>query len=116
MYIERKSPAKYRNVRQTYKGYAYHSKAEANYAMYLDSEKQAGRIKDWERQYKVELRANRILICNYYVDFRVLNNDDSYELVEVKGYSTDLYRMKRKLLEALWLPEHLDHKYTVIKV
>lgn len=106
---------KYRAVKTEYGGKKYDSKLEARYAAELDLRKKAGDIKDWERQFKIELRANGKLICNYYCDFRLLHNDDSYELVETKGYETDIYRFKRRLLEALWLPEHPDHTYTVVK-
>lgn len=98
-----------------YGGRRYHSKLEAGYAIELDLRKKAKDIADWEPQFKIELRANGKLICNYYCDFRVENNDGTYELVETKGYETDVYRFKRKLLEVLWLPEHLDHTYTVVK-
>jgi len=53
-------------------------------------------------------------ICALRVDFRIHHNDGSYELAEVKGFETDVYKLKRKLLEFIWLPEHPDHSYTVI--
>jgi hypothetical protein len=49
------------------------------------------------------------------VEFRILLNDDSYELLEVKGFGTRDYKLIRRLIETLWLPEHLDHVYTVVK-
>lgn len=42
-------------------------------------------------------------------------NDDSYELVEAKGFETPEYELLRKLIELMWLPERLDHTYTVAK-
>lgn len=115
-YIQTNRYNKYGNVKQTYNGYSYDSKAEADYAMELDLRVKAKDIQLWERQYKVSIDINDIHICNYYVDFRIFHNDKSYELIEIKGMETDLWRLKRKLLEAIWLPEHLDHTYTVIKV
>src|ERR1035437_9999650 len=100
---------KYRNIKQTYDGYNYDSKFEASYAAELDIRVRAKDIKSWERQFKIALGANGFHFCNYYCDFRVLHNDKSYELVEIKGMETDVYKLKRKLLEALWLPEPLDH-------
>lgn len=115
MYRQYNFGNKYKNVRQTYEGYSYMSKLEARYAQELDLRMKAGDIKAWDRQFKIELRVNGKLICNYYCDFRLHLNDESYELVETKGIETEVYRLKRKLLEAAWLPEHLDHTYTVVK-
>lgn len=115
MYRQYNFGNKFHNVRQTYNGYSYMSKLEARYAMELDLRKAAGDIADWERQYKIDLTVNGKHIANYYCDFRILHSDGSYELVETKGFETEIYRLKRKLLEAVWLPEHPDHVYTVVK-
>ena len=118
MYYQKNRYNKFNNVKQTYNGYSYDSRAEADYAAELDLRLQAKDIKDWERQYKVEMRypmPDGKLICTYKVDFRVHNLDGSYELVEIKGFETDTWRLKKKLLETIWLPEHLDHTYTVVK-
>lgn len=106
---------KYNAVRQTYGGYNYHSRAEADYAAELDLRLKGKDIKGWERQFKISIDYNGQHICNYYVDFRIHHNDDSYELVEVKGMETETWRLKRKLLEVVWLPDNLDHTYTVVK-
>lgn len=118
MYNQIKRYNKFNNVQQTYDGYNYDSRAEADYAMELDLRLKAKDIKDWERQYKVDIRypmPEGKLICTYKVDFRIHHNDDSFELIEVKGMETSTYRLKRKLLEVIWLPENLDHTYTVVK-
>jgi len=106
---------KYKAVKQTYNGYSYDSKFEASFAQDLDLRKKAKDITDWERQFKISLDVNGYHLCNYFCDFRIHHNDGSFELVETKGIETEVYRLKRKLLEALWLPENLDHTYTVIK-
>lgn len=88
-----------RAVKQTYKGRSYHSRAEAEYAMYLDSEMKAGRIKSWTPQKRIELCGeNGSHICNYYIDFMVERNDGVTELIEVKGFETAIWRLKWKLL------------------
>lgn len=106
---------KYKNTRQTYDGYNYQSKFEASQAQELDLRLKAKDIQSWERQFKISIDINGYHICNYFCDFRILHNDGSYELVETKGIETEAYRLKRKLLEAVWLPEHPDHIYTVVK-
>jgi hypothetical protein len=52
---------------------------------------------------------------SHRVDFRIHHHDKSYELLEAKGLETADYRERRRWLEKLWLPEHLDHTYTVVK-
>jgi len=80
----------------------YHSKKEAGYARELDLLYRAGEIKDWEGQYKLPLDVNGYHICNYIVDFKVINKDGSIELHEVKGFETEIWRLKWKLTEALY--------------
>jgi hypothetical protein len=111
---------KYGAKRTKYNGIIYDSKFEASVAMDLDMRKKAGEIVDWERQYKVEMWAydkagNPVLKKTHKVDFRVHLNDGSYELLEAKGTETADYKDRRRWLEKLWLPEHLDHTYRVVK-
>lgn len=96
------------------------SKYEASVADELYTRKQAGDIKDYDSQYKVEMWAcnhegDPVLKVDHKIDFRIHHNDGSYELLEAKGVETADYKMRRKWLEAFWLPQHPDHTYTVIK-
>lgn len=118
-YIERKI-SKFKAVRTLYGGYNYPSKLEANVAYMLDIRKRAGEIKDWERQFKCEMIAYNChgepaITMSHKVDFRAHENDGSFTLIEAKGVETADYQMRRKWLEKLWLPEHLDHTYEVVK-
>jgi hypothetical protein len=96
-----KKGSKYNNVKQNYGGNKYDSKKESTYASQLDLRKLAKDIKDWERQVNLELRVNGYLICKWKIDFKIIHNDDSIEFVEVKGFETYDYILKRKLFEAL---------------
>lgn len=87
-------------MRQTYNGNTYHSKKEAEYAAELDSRKRAKDIKNWRKQEKIELYAYGKLICNYYIDFVIEHNDGTEEYVEVKGFETEVWRLKWKMFEA----------------
>ncbi|MBZ5618488.1 MAG: hypothetical protein LAQ69_07160 [Acidobacteriia bacterium] len=49
------------------------------------------------------------------VDFPVEHNDGSFELVETKGFETRDWKMPRDEIEVLWLPEHPDYIYTVVR-
>lgn len=93
--------SKFGNTSTRYGGRLYHSVAEATYAQELDWRKKAGEVKDWEAQKKYELRVNGHLVTTHYLDFRVTLADDSIELVEVKGYATPEWKIKRNLLLAL---------------
>lgn len=92
---------KFNAKRSTYNGRNYHSKMEASYAMELDWRIKAGEVKEWIPQYKLELYVNGKKICNYYMDFKVIMADGSVELHEVKGFETDLWKMKWRITEAI---------------
>ena len=113
---------KYRAKRTEYNGEVYDSKLEAGVAYQLDMRLRAGEIAAVERQFQVvcipytrDGRPMPALAVRHKVDFRVTNLDDTYELIEAKGMELADYQMRRRWLEAFWLPEHLDHTYTVVK-
>lgn len=106
---------KYKNVLQTYNGYSYHSKKEAQYAFELDCRVKAKDIKGWDRQVKIELDAYDVPICNYYMDFVVYHNDGKIEYVEVKGFETDVWRLKWKLFKAKMAKKQPSAILTLIK-
>lgn len=86
--------------RQAYNGVHYHSGLEAQIAQELDLRIKAKDIKSVERQVKISLTAHGKHIANYYIDFIITHNDGSREYLEVKGYATDVWKMKWKMLEA----------------
>ena len=119
-YTQRYSKNKYGAVKTTYNGYKYDSKFEASIAKELDYRLKAGEIKEWERQYKLEMWAynihgDRVFKKTHKVDFRIHQHDGSFTLLEAKGFETQDYRDRKKWLLKLWLPENLDHTYEVIK-
>ena len=97
----RKKQNKYGAVKQTFKGRSYHSKKEAAYAQTLELRKLAGEITEIIPQYPLRLYVNGKKICNYFIDFCCILKDGSKELIEVKGFQTDVWRLKWKLTEAL---------------
>lgn len=113
--FEQRKQNKYKAQRQTYGGRSYHSKKEAAYAVELDWRIKAGEVKEWEPQHKIELRVNGDLICNYFIDFKVTLIDGSVEYVEVKGFETDLWRLKWKLTKALWDDIYPSDKLVLVK-
>lgn len=113
---------KYRAKRTTYNGEVYDSKLEAGVGYQLDMRLKAGEIAAVERQFQVvcipytkDGRPMPALAVRHKIDFRITHHDKSYELIEAKGLELGDYKMRRKWLEAFWLPEHPDHTYTVVK-
>lgn len=102
---------KYNARRAVYNGHLYHSAREADYARELDLRKRAGEIRAWRRQVRLPLKVNGNLICAHIVDFLVTYPDGSESYHEVKGYETEVYRLKRKLVAALYP----NIEYQVIK-
>ncbi len=119
-YRQKSYYSKYRAIKQTYNGYNYDSRLEASRAYELDVMLKAGQIKDWERQYKVELyfynKAGDIINFRpWKIDFRVHNLDETYTLEEVKGMELPDFKFKRDILTKIWLPDHPDHDLVVLK-
>lgn len=113
-------PNKYGAKRCTYNGYSYDSRFEAQWAMNLDLLLKAGEILGWDRQYTVHMTAhdsqgNPRLTMKHKVDFRVHELNGTFTLLEAKGVETADYRTRKRWLEKLWLPEHPDHRYQVVK-
>lgn len=88
---------------QTSKGEMYfRSKWEANYALYLDWLIRQGEIMDWEYEplprYDFIMYENgvpKVMGLGYLPDFKVINNDDTFYLVEIKGYKQGMLKLKR---------------------
>lgn len=92
---------KFNAVPKVYKGVKYHSTKEADYAKKLDILKKAKKIISWERQLPIKLLVNDALVCTYVMDFVAKMPDGHKQYIEVKGYKTNVWRLKWKLLLAL---------------
>lgn len=92
-------------------GHSHDSRGEATYCDILLSRKQDKQIKDYKTQHAIRCYVNGKLICTHYVDFLVTTNEGKEEFHEYKGFATDTWRMKRKIVEALYQ----DIPYIVIK-
>lgn len=114
-YRQVRSSNKYNAKGRHYNGQWYDSTGEMNYAQELDWRLKAGEIKSWERQVKLELKVNGVAICNYYVDFLIHHNDGSREYVEYKGFETEVWRLKLKILMATQGEIMPGATFTVVK-
>lgn len=93
---------KFNNKHCKYNQRTYHSRREAGDAMWLDSLVKQGKIKQVIPQYKISLDVNYEHITNHYVDFRVELADGRIKFMETKGFPTEVYRLKLKLLRAIY--------------
>jgi len=93
----------------------YRSRWEANYACYLEFLKENRAIKHWQHECTTFwFEGIKRGVVSYLPDFLVVNNDDSEEYHEVKGWmdpksATKLKRMKKyhpnvkvKVIDSKW--------------
>lgn len=88
-------PTKYHNRKVEADGIKFDSKKEADYYCELKLRLKAGEIKGFCRQAEFILAPN----LRYKADFIVFNNDGTSEIVDVKGFKTQVYKDKKKVFE-----------------
>lgn len=92
---------KYRAIRTEVDGIMFASKKEALRYKELKFLLQEERISDLVLQPKFPIEVNGKKICTYIADF--IYNEDGIQVVEdVKGVKTSVYRIKKKLTEAIY--------------
>lgn len=106
-----KKPGRSRGVapkeERTYNGIVYHSKLEAQHAAKLDlllryREMLPFRLLTWVRQVRMPITVNGVFICNYFADFRLLYDNGDQEVHECKGFETEVWKIKEKLVRACY--------------
>jgi hypothetical protein len=112
---------KYGNKSTVYNGKYYDSKFEASVAQELDLRMQAGEFTLIEPQFPIKLYiylpdGTKADLFTYVCDFRCTKPGGTYLLVEAKGFLTNIYRTKRKILDLVWLPDHLDYTFEEIRM
>lgn len=93
--------SKYHAVRTTVDSITFASKAEARRYVELKMLEEAGEIQSLQLQPKFPLEVNGHKICTYIADFQYGQNGKVI-VEDVKGVLTPVFRLKRKLLKALW--------------
>lgn len=119
-YLSRYSNNKYGAKKTEYNGRSYMSKFEARVAQDLDLEMKAGIYTEIISQFPIKLYVylpdgSKAYIFKYICDFRCTKADGSYKLVEAKGHLTETYKTKLKILDLIWLPDHLDYEFEEIR-
>ena len=94
---------KYKAVPTYIDGIRFASKKEAGRYCELKLLEKAGAISDLELQTKFPIILNNGKICTYKADFSYVQLLGSKRIVEdVKGFRTPVYKLKKKLVEALY--------------
>lgn len=98
--------SKYGNKKVMYDGIKFDSAKERNYYLKFKIMQDAGIIKDLELQKRFILQKGYTINgkkrreISYYADFcYVTTKDDKLHVIDIKGFKTDVYRLKKKLFE-----------------
>ena len=100
------SRSKYGNKKITFSGETFDSKKEYEYYLYLLDREKKGEISQLKRQYTYTIQpsfympdGSKISDISYKADFVYYDLIDSrIHIVDVKGFKTDVYKLKKKLL------------------
>ena len=95
---------KYHNKKVIIDGIKFDSQKEGNYYLKLKMLERAGKIKDLKLQvpfvlletFKVDDRTYRK--TKYIADFTYFDNKNKFHVIDVKGYRTKEYGLKKKLM------------------
>lgn len=93
--------SKYRNQKTSVDDIVFDSKKEALRWKSLQLLARVGSVKDLKRQVSFELIVNRKKICVYKADFTYRENGN-FVVEDVKGVKTDVYKLKKKLMFAIY--------------
>ena len=96
---------KYRAIPTVVDGIRFASKAEARHYGELKILEAAGDIKDLELQPEYPIIVNGIRVAIYRADFRFMGRTKHgyiQMIVDVKGMATPVYKLKKKLVEAIY--------------
>jgi len=95
--------SKYNAVKAELDGFLFASQAEMRRYSELQLLEKAGEIKDLVIHPSWPLKVNGELVCNYEADFQYYDIQKSALIIEdVKGMKTPIYRLKAKLMKAVY--------------
>lgn len=93
--LDKKKKSKYNANKIEVDGIKFDSQKEADFYSELKLRLLAGDIKGFCRQAEFIIANN----TRYKADFIVFMNDGTSEIIDVKGFKTDVYKLKKKLFE-----------------
>lgn len=101
-----KGKKKYRNKITYVEGKKFDSQAEARYYVNLRKREIAGGIDNLKLQPRFPILINEIVICTVVLDFTYRDvATGKVHFVDVKGMDNPLSKLKRKLVEAMYMIE-----------
>lgn len=89
------STSKYKNKKTVVDGFNFSSQLEAKYYMLLTNMKRQGIINIFLMQVPFHISPG----VTYRADFQVFYSDGLVEFIDVKGFETELFKVKKKLVE-----------------
>lgn len=95
-------PSKMGNKFVVIDGIKFRSRKEAGYYCRLKLRVKAGLVTRFERQVRLPVFVNGIKILTYFCDFVEYLSDGSVHYVDVKGFRTDVYKIKKRAVEAYY--------------
>lgn len=107
-----KKPSKYHNRKVDYRDpktgetITFDSEKERDYYLLLKDRERRGEIRWLNRQYEIEIqpsftdiKGTKIRAIKYKADFYFYDRSiKSWRVIDVKGYKTEIYKLKKKLL------------------
>lgn len=93
--------SKYGNKKVELDGFLFDSKRESQRYVELKLLERAGEIENLELQPQFPCIVNKKKICIYIADFRYVEKGRTV-IEDSKGVRTDVYKIKKKLVEALY--------------
>ena len=94
--------SKYHAKPTTIDGHRFASQAEGRRYVALKKMAKDQEITDLDLQPKFPIEVNEHKICTYIADFDYTDKDGAYIVEDVKGFKTSIYRLKKKLVEAIY--------------
>lgn len=91
---------KYGNKKKMVNGLTFDSTREATRYQDLALMQHAKHIKELRRQVRFPIYMGKIFICEWVADFTYATADECKIVEDSKGFKTDVYKLKKKLVEA----------------
>lgn len=97
--------SKYKAKKKEIDGISFDSHSEAQYYLYLKDKKEKGEILDFFLQPKFTLQeafeknGKKFREIKYIADFEILYPNGDREVVDVKGFETPDFKIKKKMFE-----------------
>lgn len=99
---DNRNRSKYKNEPTWVDGLRFDSKREAKRWQDLELRRKAGAIACIERQKRYSLGFNGEHICDYIADFVYREHGIATVVEDCKGFRTQVYKLKKKLMKAIY--------------